>query len=82
MTRKIVSNRFLVGFTIIAISISAMGCATIKDVGSEPWYNHRLQEIETSYSNNEITKAEYLALKGQLENTYHLPRTPRRVKVY
>jgi len=35
MTRKIVSNRFLVGFTIIAISISAMGCATIKPTAQE-----------------------------------------------
>jgi hypothetical protein len=64
----------------VLILVAFMGCATNKDVGSSFWYQNRITEIEASYAKNEITRAEYLRLKNEVDSiraTYQEGRTPR-----
>lgn len=53
---------------IVVLSLAfLMGCATYKGVGSQAWYDKRIQEIEESYSKKEITTAEYIRLKNEAD---------------
>ena len=55
-------------YLILAMVLfSLSGCASTP--GTRAWHKVRLQEIELSYQNKEITKAEYLALKNDVDNT-------------
>jgi hypothetical protein len=44
------------------------GCAASNAVGSQNWYQTRMQEIETSFTKGEITKADYLRLKNEADS--------------
>ena len=51
---------------LILILVCFSGCAT----ASKQAYLNQIQEIETAYSNKEISRAEYLKLKIDSENSY------------
>jgi hypothetical protein len=57
-------NRKLIIFLIFII---LSGCAPNNDVGSQVWYDKRIQEIESSYTSKEITKADYIRLKNEAD---------------
>jgi hypothetical protein len=64
----------------ILTALLIYGCATYKGVGSEDWYKSRLQEIEISYANSQITKADYIRLKNEADAvraSYLSNREPR-----
>jgi hypothetical protein len=64
----------------VCICSLLIGCATYKGVGSETWYQNRIQEIETAASKNEITRAEAIRLKNEadaIRADYIQGRSPR-----
>jgi len=52
----------------IFICLIVIGCASNPErVGSDAWHEQRIAEIEQSYTDKEINKAEYLKLKNDTD---------------
>ncbi len=57
-------RKFLTILSIVVLS----GCAsTYKGVGSQVWYDQRIQEIESANAKKEVTPAEYIRLKNEAD---------------
>jgi len=58
-------------FIPLLLVLVLTGCATTNAsrVGSRPWHEQRLAEIESSYEFGEIDKETYLELKGAADQT-------------
>ena len=55
-------------FLLIFILTLGAGCTSYTGIGSQKWYDQRMQEIETAYQNKEISTSEYIALKNETES--------------
>ncbi len=56
-------RRVFLGVCILCVT----GCATYTGAGSDTWYKDRLAELEGAKQRNEITSAEYFAIKNDID---------------
>jgi hypothetical protein len=54
---------------LLLILLIGAGCATTDPsvIGSKPWYEQRMTEIETANERGELTPEEYLRLKNEAD---------------
>lgn len=56
-------NKLLLSLTILILS----GCATYTGVGSQVWYDQRMIEVDTAHKAKQITDAQYLSTKNEID---------------
>ena len=52
---------------VILLSLLIAGCVTVDTVGSRPWYNQRMDEIEYAYETAAIDEEAYLGMKNEAD---------------
>lgn len=51
----------------LLLGLLIAGCVTVDTVGSRPWYNQRMDEIEYAYETQEIGEEAYLGMKNETD---------------
>ena len=52
---------------VILLGLLITGCVTVDTVGSRPWYNQRMDEIEYAYETAAIDEEAYLGMKNEAD---------------
>lgn len=51
----------------VVLAIACAGCVTADTIGSRPWHEERIAEIDAAYDDYEIDEDEYLELKNEAD---------------